>query len=40
VIRRLAANQITTRRAGEILTVFDNMSRNSPPASPDNFIPK
>ena len=30
VIRRLAANQITNRRAGMILTALDNTIRNSP----------
>ena len=30
VIRRLAANQITNRRAGMILTALDNATRNSP----------
>ena len=30
VIRRLAANQITHRRAGMILTALDNTIRNSP----------
>jgi hypothetical protein len=30
VIRRLAANQISTRRAGMILTALDNINRNSP----------
>jgi hypothetical protein len=30
VIRRLAANQITNRHAGMILTALDNASRNSP----------
>ena len=39
VIRRLAANQISTHRAGVILATLDNMSRNSPPAPADNFIP-
>ncbi|WP_353071413.1 hypothetical protein [Tunturiibacter gelidiferens] len=30
VIRRLAANQISNRRAGMILTALDNINRNSP----------
>ena len=34
VIRRLAANQISTRHAGLILNAVHNASRNSPPSSP------
>jgi hypothetical protein len=32
VIRLLAANQISTRHAGQILTTLDKISRNSPQA--------
>jgi len=34
VIRRLAANQISTRHAGLILNALHNATRNSPPAPP------
>jgi hypothetical protein len=40
VIRRLAANQISTRRAGLILNALDNITRNSPPPSPTTSSPK
>jgi hypothetical protein len=36
VIRCLAANQISTRRAGLILTALDKMSRNSQPTPPSS----
>jgi hypothetical protein len=40
VIRRLAANQISTRHAGMILTTLDKMSRSSPPSSPTTSSPE
>jgi hypothetical protein len=40
VIRRLAANQITNRRAGMILNALHNISRNSPPPSPATPSPE
>ena len=40
VIRRLAANQISTRQAGLILNTLHNTSRNSPPPSPTTSSPK
>jgi len=33
VIRRLAANQISSRHAGLILNALDNIARNPPPTS-------
>jgi hypothetical protein len=39
VIRRLAANQITTRHAGLILNTLDNITRN-PSAAPTTSSPK
>ena len=40
VIRRLAANQISTRHAGLILNALHNASRNSPPSSPTTSSPE
>jgi hypothetical protein len=40
VIRRLAANQISTRHAGLILNALDDVSRNSPPSSPTTSSPE
>ena len=36
VIRRLAANQISNRHAGMILTALDNISRNAPQHIPSS----
>jgi hypothetical protein len=40
VIRRLAANQISTRHAGLILNALDNTTRNSQSAPPTTSSPK
>jgi hypothetical protein len=40
VIRRLAANQISTRHAGLILNALDNVTRNSPSVPPTTSSPK
>ena len=40
VIRRLAANQISTRHAGLILNALDNITRNSPSAPRTTSSPK
>ena len=40
VIRRLAANQISTHHAGLILATLDKISRNSPPPSPTTSSPE
>ncbi|HEY1992789.1 MAG TPA: hypothetical protein VGG81_00210 [Edaphobacter sp.] len=40
VIRRLAANQISTRHAGLILNALRNATRNSPPSSPTTSSPE
>ena len=40
VIRRLAANQISTRHAGLILNALDNISQNPPPVPTTTSSPK
>ena len=40
VIRRLAANQISTRQAGLVLNALDNITQNPSPVPPTTSSPK